>query len=79
MHNRYTYRIDNSGAPNTVIASRIGSTPDNTVIHAGISPDGQSFTATATANLDHDRTIDQWHVNDAKQNLSKADVDDCES
>ena len=34
------------------------------------------FTATATANLDNDPTIDQWHVNDIKQNLQNADNDD---
>jgi type IV pilus assembly protein PilA len=34
------------------------------------------FTATAVANLDNDPTIDQWHVNDIKQNLQQADNDD---
>ncbi len=74
---RYTYRIDNSGMPGTVFPAKDGTfTPDNTVIHAGISADGQSFTATATANLDDDPTIDQWHVNDTKRNLQKPDVND---
>jgi len=74
---RYTYRIDNSGKPGTVFPAKDGTfTPDNTVIHAGISADGQSFTATATANLDDDPTIDQWHVNDTKRNLQEPDVND---
>ncbi len=65
---RYTYRIDNSGKPGTVIPTKIGSlTPDNTVVHAGVSTNGQSFTATATANLDDDPTLDQWHVNDSQR------------
>ena len=34
------------------------------------------FTATAVANLDNDPTIDQWHVNDIKQNLQNGDNDD---
>lgn len=37
------------------------------------------FTATAVANLDNDGTIDQWHVNDIKQNLQIADLDDVTS
>ncbi len=74
---RYTYRIDNSGKPGTVFPATYGTlTPDNTVVQAGVSADGQSFTATATGNLDTDPTIDQWHVNDIKENLRKADVND---
>jgi len=74
-NNRYTYRIDVSGKPGTMIPARNGSTtPDNTVVHAGFSATG--FTATATGNIDNDPTIDQWHVNDAKQGLDKADADD---
>jgi hypothetical protein len=34
------------------------------------------FTATATANLDSDATVDQWHVNDLKSNLTVADSND---
>jgi hypothetical protein len=37
--------------------------------------DGQHFTATATANLDWDATIDQWHVNDASCCLHHAQAD----
>jgi len=62
---RYTYRINNSGNPGTVFPAKEGTfTPDNTVVHAGISLDGQHFTATARANLDNDPTIDQLHMND---------------
>jgi len=75
--NRYTYRIDVSGKPGTIIPAGRGEvTPDNSVVQAGISPDGQHFIATATANLDCDATIDQWHVNDAKCCLTQADVND---
>jgi type IV pilus assembly protein PilA len=75
---RYTYRIDQTGTPGTVIlgtgvAGRPVA-PDNSVVPAGFTATG--FTATATANIDNDPTIDQWHINDAKQGLNKADVDD---
>ncbi len=74
---RYTYRIDNSGKPGTVFPAKDGTfTPENTIVYAGISPDGQHFTATATGNIDDDPTLDQWHVNDIKYNLQTADVDD---
>ena len=60
-----------------MIPASIGQvTPDNTVVSAGISSDGQHFTATASGNIDSDPTIDQWHVNDQKQGLQQADVDD---
>lgn len=75
--NRYTYRIDRSGKPDTIIPAGDGvATPENTVVQAGLSPDGQHFTATAARNIDTDATIDQWHVNDLKQGLERADVDD---
>ncbi len=75
--NRYTYRIDNSGKPGTAFPAKDGTfTPENTVVHAGISPDGQHFTATATGNIDDDPTLDQWHLNDIKEILWKADVTD---
>ncbi len=51
-------------------------TPDNTVVHAAVSADGQSFTPTATATLDNNPTIDQWHMNDSRSGLWKADVSD---
>lgn len=57
-----------------------GSTPDNTVIPSDATVGGPgtrpAFTATATANLDGDPTIDQWHVNDLKQGLDLADEND---
>lgn len=57
------------------------NTPDNTIVAAAnANMTGANavpgFTATATANLDSDPTIDQWHVNDIKQNLQTADSDD---
>jgi len=75
---RYTYRIDRADAPGTVIPSpRDGSvTPDNSLIPAGIRLDPPGFTATATANLDNDAALDQWHVNDAAEGLARPDSDD---
>lgn len=82
--NRYTYR---SGAPGAaggpssgtenidLHSAAIGApAPENTLVPARNSTFG--FTATATANLDNDATIDQWHVNDIKSNLQNADVSD---
>jgi type IV pilus assembly protein PilA len=34
------------------------------------------FTATASGNIDGDGTLDQWHVNDIKQNLLTPDLND---
>ncbi len=76
---RYTYHINRSGEPGTVYEAEVRPpTLDNMVIHAGVSADGQSFTATATANLDDDPTLDQWHVNDS-QRRPVHDVDDRKS
>jgi type IV pilus assembly protein PilA len=44
------------------------------VAAGAISPPG--FTATAAGNLDNDVTIDQWHINDRKENLATADSND---
>lgn len=73
---KYTYRIDNSGRPGTVISPTGGRpmTPDNSFVPAGL--DSQGFTATATGHIDNDDTLDQWHVNDLKQNLQYADMND---
>lgn len=72
---RYTYRIDGSGRPGTVIPAGNGTAmPDNSRVPAGFGPAG--FTATATADIDADPTLDQWHVNDAKCCLDRADVSD---
>ena len=37
---------------------------------------GAEFTATATANMDVDSTIDQWHVNNIKLDLDESDMND---
>lgn len=81
--NRYTYRAQQTTVAGGVISpgaiqilnASIGTiTPENTVTPAASS--GTGFTATATANLDNDPTIDQWHVNDIKQNLQTPDTED---
>ncbi len=88
--NRYTYRIDSSGSPGTIIPPRRGGRRET---HQGLvetplticdpSPDNTvvraaysstGFTATATGNIDNDMIRDQWHINDAKHLL--VDVDD---
>ena len=85
---RYTYRspaiggaAGSSGTMDVdLISAKIGmSTGDNTITPSAASLGGgglPSFTATATANLDGDATLDQWHVNDTKHDLKNADVDD---
>lgn len=58
-----------------VILAGIGSqTPDDALVLSAVSQMG--FTATATANIDNDPTIDSWHVNDIKQNLQAPDIND---
>ncbi len=83
--NRYTYRSPATGgaagstgtAGVDLINAGIGSSqPENTISasNAAVTPAG--FTATATANLDNDATVDQWHVNDIKLDLDFSDVSD---
>lgn len=81
--NRYTYRspaaggaATSSGTPGIdLIPAGVGANePENTVSPSGAGPG--SFTATATANIDGDPTIDQWHVNDLKRDLQNADTND---
>lgn len=77
--NRYAYRV---GAGTTLgsdlIIPATGVDPgNNTVVPSTISgAPVPAFTATATANLDADPTIDMWHVNDIKQDLVNADRND---
>jgi Tfp pilus assembly protein PilE len=80
---RYTYRAMKTrpvgsrvepGPIQVLEPTRGAVTPENTVVKAVSS--ATSFTATATANLDDDPTIDQWHVNEKKEGLTQADVDD---
>ncbi len=86
--NRYSYRSPANGG-NAVCAS-YGSTlsscyiaagtgtvtGENSVVASQASTNPVGFTATGTANLDNDVTIDMWHVNDIKQNLQNADTND---
>lgn len=81
--NRYTYRamlttvaagVISAGAVETINAGIGAIAADNTVFAAASS--GTGFTATAVGNLDNDPTIDQWHVNDIKQNLQNPDTND---
>lgn len=64
---RYTFRIGSGQAGSIVPGSKNDPTPDNTIVSAALSPDGQHFTATATGNLDDDAPLDQWHVTDAAE------------
>jgi len=82
--NRYGYRSPanggNAGSGGTAgtdyIPAPVSPQPDNAVVPSAASTAVIGFTATATANLDNDGAIDSWHVNDIKQNLQTADVDD---
>ncbi len=83
--NRYTYRSPATGgaagSTGTVgvdlINAGVGLTqPENTIFASNAVVTPPSFTATATANLDNDGTIDQWHVNDVKLDLDFSDVSD---
>ena len=86
--NRYTYRtmgttvaagVVSAGAVEAINAGIGTVNPDNTTAAAGgagATSSGNGFTATAVANLDNDPTVDSWHVNDIKQNLQNADIND---
>ena len=88
-NNRYTYRSPavggTAGSSDTVgvdlINAGIGTpAPENTLVPSAASIAGvglgAQFTATATANMDVDSTIDQWHVNNIKLDLDQSDVND---
>lgn len=79
--NRYTYRAERTDSSGTgtgavqVFNATIGQvTGENSVVPAHAV--GIQFSVTATANLDSDTSIDEWHVNDIKQNLLTPDTND---
>jgi len=80
--NRYTYR--SGGAAPAGGASSNTAGQDLIPGAGGLNPEGTvtafnsqvGFTATAAANLDNDPTVDQWHINDLKQNLVMPDSND---
>jgi len=79
--NRYTYRsvsTDTTGAAapqaGDTINAVIGTVEPEGVPGAASSVSG--FTATAAANVDSDSIIDQWHVNDIRQDLRLPDMND---
>ena len=63
------------GRPDTIIRLVTGETPDNTTVPAALSADRQHYTATATADLDSDPILDEWHINEAPGS-AQADVRD---
>ena len=86
--NRYTYR---SGGADPGTGANGGATTNTNAVDripqgVGVCCDAegavpanntsQGFTASAAGNLDQDATLDQWHVNDIKQNLQVADSND---
>lgn len=85
--NRYTYRSPaNGGAAGSSGTAGVDllnagdgtNSPDNTVAPSAaqlMAPVAQ-FTATATANIDGDGTVDQWHINADKEDLQFPDTDD---
>jgi type IV pilus assembly protein PilA len=82
--NRYTYRV--GGAFGTYGASGNSDGVDRIPQGVGTCCEAEGtpaaatsvngFTATASANLDTDVPLDQWHVNDVKQNLQTPDNND---
>lgn len=87
--NRYTYRGPvNGGAGGDGACNQGVSCFQTTVPVAGAAAVNATagaaaalgppaaFTATASGNIDGDGTIDQWHVNDIKQNLAVPDAND---
>jgi type IV pilus assembly protein PilA len=92
--NRYTYRSPANGG-NAGSAGQQGVDRCNTnagcqatggtAIAEGPVASGASttapagFTATAAGDIDSDATIDAWHVNDIKQNLTQPDRNDVNS
>jgi type IV pilus assembly protein PilA len=82
--NRYTYRTGAGGAAGGVSTNTNGSDRIPQGVGTCCDPEGSivarnstnGFTATAAGNLDNDATVDQWHVNDAKQDLKNPDSND---
>jgi type IV pilus assembly protein PilA len=77
--NRYAYRVGPGTTVNVdLLLPSVGlDMGQNTIVPSGITAAPiPGFTAVATANLDGDLVIDQWHVNDIKQNLQAADQND---
>ncbi len=77
--NWYAYRVGaGTTAGSDLIPPQRGGDPGpNTIVPSGLTgPPAPGFTATATANLDADTTIDMWHVNNLKQGLQIADQSD---
>jgi prepilin-type N-terminal cleavage/methylation domain-containing protein len=79
--NRYTYRTEEtdatgvgSGFVESILAQIGAATPDNSIAAAASS--ATSFTATATANIDSDGTLDEWHVTETPPNTGALDIND---
>ncbi len=80
--NRYTYRARattvagttvSQGALQTIAAGVGATAAEGTPVSQSLDT---GFTATAAANLDTDTVLDQWHVNDLKQDLLNPDSND---
>ncbi len=88
--NRYTYRSGGAAPDGGPSTGMIGAdlidpgegflpTQENKTLPAMNSKAGTlnpTFIATATANLDGDESIDQWHVDQMKRDLQDPDVND---
>ncbi len=80
--NRYSYRAMATSVSGTtvsagsvqLIAAGVGATAAEGSPAATSAANG--FTATAAADLDTDTVLDQWHVNDIKQDLLTPDSND---
>src|SRR3989338_2955146 len=85
--NRYTYRTGAAGSAGGANANVTtpGTLQDTLPAMLGtIEPEGATlawnsiggFTATASANIDSDVVVDQWHLNDIKIGMQIPDSDD---
>lgn len=85
--NRYTYRTGaagSAGGGNANVTITSASQDTLPAMLGTIEPEGATvawnsisgFTATASANIDSDAVVDQWHLNDAKIGMQIPDSDD---
>ena len=85
--NRYTYRTGaggSAGGGNANVTTPSALQDTLTAVLGTIEPEGATvawnsvggFTATASANIDSDVVLDQWHLNDAKIGMQVPDSND---
>jgi len=74
-NNRYTYRIDESGKPGTIIKSSKFSPPRcGRLVPVRANFSNTHFIATAEGFLSSDNYLHAWHINELGQGLEKPDI-----